>query len=195
VGRGPVTRFLGPDNILAWPDEFTGGDLSALPAATALQVDKHFFRHAVTVRVSERERVGIWCFESGDPEVCFWFDRGGVLFMPGYAAEGNLTPVLRDHSRDPLVLGAIALPQRLLTNLLTVFSALDSLHLSIREVRLEDLALEEVRVLTHEGPSLLFSLRFPATGVANAVAVVGNQAALSQLEYIDFRVEGKVYYR
>jgi hypothetical protein len=137
----------------------------------------------------------MWCFAQADPERCFWFDAGGKLFMPGYSAEGNLTPVLDDHSREPLALGENALEPRLLPNLISIFSALQSVHLSIREIRLEDIGREEVVAYTHDNLKLLFSLRFPAAGVSDAVAAVEKITPLSQLQYIDFRVENKVYYK
>jgi cell division septal protein FtsQ len=195
VAQGALTRFLGSGNLLAWPDEFSGDALRGLPAATSLNIQKNHFRRTITVEVSERERLGIWCFEDEDSQACFWFDRAGVLFLPAYAAEGNLTPVLHDYSRPPLVLGDAVLPQRLLPNVISIFDALRSIDLSVREIRLSDLALEEVRVNTYNGPALFFSLRFPVVGVPTSLNKVSQVAPLSQLEYIDFRVENKVYYK
>lgn len=195
VAQGAVTRFLGSRNILSWPEKFSGDALRGLPAAAELNIQKDHFRRTVTVTVSERERLGIWCFEEADPQVCFWFDPAGVLFLPAYAAEGNLTPVLHDHSRPALALGDTVLPSRMLPNLLAIFDALRSIRLSISEVRLDNLALEEVHAATYDGPKLLFSLRFPIVGLQASIDAVAEKMPLSQLEYIDFRVENKVYYK
>lgn len=195
TAQGRVASILGPDNILAWPDSFAESELGDLPGVSFLQVDKSYFGRRISVTVTERERVGIWCFVRADPRRCFWFDPSGRLFMEGYFAEGNLIPLLEDHSRGPLALGDSALSPRLMPNLVSIFSSLQSIHLSVREVRLNDLGREEVEVYTREGPKLLFSLRFPAAGVPNAIATVEKAAKLSDLEYIDFRVENKVYYK
>lgn len=195
VALGQVARFLGSENLLAWPDRFEEGDLADLPALSSLRVEKNYFKRSVTVEVEERERVGIWCFARAEPKNCFWFDRGGILFMPGYFAEGSLIPLLDDHSREPLALGGTALPARSMPNLISIFSALDSIDLSIREIRLDDLGKEEVEARTYDGLRLLFSLRFPAIGVADAIVAVRKITPLSELQYIDFRVENKVYYK
>ena len=195
AARGAFTRFLGVDNILAWPRELSGEDLRELPALSTVKIYRNYAGHTVEAVVTERERVGIWCFVAKEPQRCYWFDRGGVLFMPGYYAEGNLTPVLEDRSRDALALGERVLPERNIPNLLSIFAALESIHLSVEEVRLDDLGKEEVVAYPHDGPRLLFSLRFPTTGVPAAIAAVAKITPLRDLQYIDFRVENKVYYR
>ena len=195
VAQGPVTSLLGSENIFAWPDGFSENNLRDLPAVSSLQIKKNYFGHSVSVTITERKRLGIWCFAEVDPEQCFWFDANGTLFMPGYSAEGNLIPVLDDHSRKPLALGENVLEARFLPNLISIFSALKSIRLSIREVRLNDLGREEIEADTNDGLKLLFSLRFPAAGVPDAIAAVQKITPLSQLQYIDFRVENKVYYK
>ena len=186
---------MGLDNVFAWPEEFSKEDLADLPAISSIEIERRIFDRKISVAVEERERVGIWCFSEVEPKRCFWFDPNGILFMEGYFAEGNLIPLLEDHSREPLALGDRALEARFLPNLVSIFSALDSIRLSIREVRLSDLGREEVEAYTYEGPKLLFSLRFPAAGVPDAIRAVEKITALSKLQYIDFRVENKVYYK
>jgi cell division septal protein FtsQ len=195
VAQGGVTKFLGPENIFAWPDEFSGNELGDLSAISSLDIQKHYTSRSVDVVVTERKRVGIWCFAETDPHRCFWFDANGTLFMPSYSAEGNLTFLLEDHSRKPMALGERVLEARFLPNLISIFSALRSIHLSAREVRLNDLGREEIEVLTYDGPKLFFSLRFPVAGAPDAIAAVEKITALSKLQYIDFRVENKVYYK
>jgi hypothetical protein len=195
LAQDGLGKLLGPDNVFAWPKEFSKEDLAGLPAASSIEIERRIFNRKIRVEIEERERVGIWCFSGTDPKKCFWFDADGILFMPGYFAEGNLIPLLEDHSREPLALGDRALEARFLPNLVSIFSALDSIHLSISEVRLSDLGREEVEAYTYEGPKLLFSLRFPAAGVPDAIKAVEKITALSKLQYIDFRVENKVYYK
>lgn len=195
VAQGSVTRFLGSENIFAWPGGFSENSLRDLPAVASLDIQKNYVNRSVDVKVTERKRVGIWCFARTNPQRCFWFDANGALFMPSYSAEGNLTFLLTDHSREPLLLGEKVLEPRFLPNLLSIFSALKSVHLSIRDVRLNDLDREEIEAYAYEGPKLLFSLRFPVAGVPDTIAAVEKITALSKLQYIDFRVENKVYYK
>jgi hypothetical protein len=195
AAQGKLASVLGSDNILAWPNSLSESDLAELPAVSSLRIEKHRFERKVRVSVVERERVGIWCFAQADPKRCFWFDPNGTLFLPAYSAEGNLISVLADYSRGPLALGDTVLQSRFMPNLISIFSALEDIHLSVREVRLNDLNKEEVEAHTYEGPKLLFSLRFPAAGVPNAIAAVQKITRLSELQYIDFRVENKVYYK
>jgi cell division septal protein FtsQ len=194
--KGQVRAVLGPDNILAWPSgTLSGAELEELPAAASVNIEKNYFRRTITVEVAERERLGLWCFVWEEAENCYWFDREGVLFLPGYPAEGSLTLIVKDTSREPLALGGTVLSERFLSNLLSVFDALRAADLGVREVRLENLELQEVSALTYDGPRLLFSLRFPAAGVQEALTAIRRSMPLESLEYVDFRVENKVYYR
>lgn len=195
IGQGRVMRLFGPQNLLAWPGGFSKGQLEALPSLTSVSIHKDYLHRSVAITVTERARVGQWCFMQREFPECFWFDDAGILFMQGYPSEGNLIPVLRDHSRAPLPLGQAALPEKFLPNLLSVFNALQAMDVSVREVRLDDLGLEEVSVDTYDGPQLRFSLRFPAAPAVEAVKALEKMAPLSNLEYVDFRVENKVYYK
>lgn len=195
AAQGRVSKFLGSENILAWPSKFSEDDLRDLPAVFSLDIHKNYINRTVSVTVTERERAGIWCFAKNETRRCFWFDAAGTLFLPSYSAEGNLTLLINDYSRSPLVLGEKVLEPRFLPNLLSIFSALRSIHLSIREVRLNDIEREEVEAHTYEGPRLLFSLRFPVSGASDAIAAVEKITSLSKLQYVDFRVENKVYYK
>ena len=121
-----------------------------------------------------------------------------MLSLPGYVAQrATWIPMLDDYSRPALPLRlATALGTRFLPNLLSIFTALQSsLASNVQEVRLNDLSLEEVDVTTYNGPELLFSLRFPAAGVSDAVNAIERMTSLAKLQYIDFRVQNKVYYK
>ena len=195
IGQKGIAHFFGSQNLLIWPRGFAKEQLDSLPSLTSISIDKAYFRRAVTVTVAERARVGQWCFVKREFPECLWFDDSGRLFMQGYPSEGNLIPVLRDYSRAPLALGQVALPEKFVPNLLSVFNALAATDVSVREVRLDDLALEEVSVNTYDGPQLRFSLRFSAAPAGDAIKALEKMGPLSNLEYVDFRVENKVYYR
>jgi hypothetical protein len=149
---------------------------------------------------------------------CFWFDGDGIIFERAPNAEGSVIRVVHDYAQQGIGLGSAILPSRFIGNLFSVLRVLDASGLGIREVRIDDLALEEVNVATYggpparlaaasakqagqAGPALYFSLRFPAD---NAFAVLQSFAGgssssaavdLKRLEYIDFRTENRAYYK
>lgn len=126
---------------------------------------------------------------------CRWFDDDGVLFRRAVAAEGGLITTVDDYSQKNLGLYSTILPQELVPNAFSAFNVLKSSGLNIKEIRLNDLALQELEVLTYDGPKFYFSLRFPAD---NDLTVIQNLMAapnFNKLQYLDFRVENRAYYK
>lgn len=190
-----MDKMLGQSNMIAWPEHLNKDDLESLPAVKEINIRKDYSEKKVYVSVTERVAVGIWCVEKENPPTCYWFDDEGVLFKPAFSSEGNLIRVVRDYAHTSLGLGNTALSKNLLPNLFEVLKVVEEADLSIKEIGLYDLLLEEVELTTFSGPRMLFSLRFKPEGATNVIRSIFQKRSLSSLSYIDFRVENKVYYK
>ncbi|RJQ29330.1 FtsQ-type POTRA domain-containing protein [Candidatus Parcubacteria bacterium] len=196
TGEPFYRKWFNLRNILAWPDALDENDLRTVPAVKSAEVEKDFDAHTIRVVVKEREPYGIWC-QKKDPtnNPCFWFDTEGVVFERALGVEGNLIKVLNDYAEEPLGLGRKILPDRFVSNLLSIFEVLGRSGLSVREVRLDNLLNEEIEVRTNGGPKLYFSLRFSAASTLAAIETVTARSDFKRLEYVDFRVENRAYYK
>lgn len=213
----PVKALLGFNNILIWPDELGAGDLIFIPSLKSVKIEKSYRERSIAVTVGERKPYGIWCLhpnsappasglrqsESAHPNEiylatgaeCWWFDDEGVIFKRAISAQGSLIVTVNDNSQTGLGLNSKILPNDFISRASSVFRVLQASNLNIKGIRLRDLALQELEVETYDGPKLYFSLRFPAD---NAQAVIENFAQKSgfgRLQYLDFRVENRVYYK
>lgn len=191
-------HILGFDNILVWPDFLQPDKLGYLPALKGLEISKNYRERTLGILVSERSPFGVWCLSKSEVPECFWFDEEGTFLSPAPFIEGSLIPVITDASRDKIVMGSRILSQNQISNLFSILRVLAASKIRVKEIRLEDAALSEVKVLTYDGPELYFSLRFPADNYLaildsfrNATGVSG----LEKLKYIDFRVENRAYYK
>lgn len=64
IATGPWwNRFLGSENILAWPDAIGGSDLSSYPVIQVIHISKSYLYREVFLRVEERTPRGVWCYE------------------------------------------------------------------------------------------------------------------------------------
>ncbi len=185
-------QWLGPSNILVWPDALPEADLASFPMLRRVSIAKSIWGKSVSVEVEERKVFGVWCL--GRTASCFWFDDKGVLIARAPQVSGSLILKVDDLSQD-LSPGSPVLP-RGLENAFSVFRVLQDSGLPIREIRLEDLGLSELKVFPIGGPVLYFSLRFPADSASAVLnSLRDSDPSLSKLEYIDFRVENRAYYK
>jgi hypothetical protein len=194
TGSSWVKNFLGNRNILIWPAEVKASDLKYLPEAQSITIQKSYFHRSIVVIVHERDREGIWCFKQASPATCFWFDGQGMV-VRAPSTEGELVLAVNDYARSGIAYGEPPLASDLFQNLFSIFEALKKMAVVPKEIRLNDLGLQEIQVPTYNGPTLAFSLRFPATNTPAAFKELATKTAIANLQYIDFRVENRLYYK
>ena len=230
---------LGVHNMLAWPTTVSSSDLALDPRLSSATITKSYFARTVTLSVTERQPVAVWCFmpsetadkpDGGttsivgtslempsssvgtsspvavpsastpsvaiaDSESCYWFDETGFLFERAFDAEGNLLLAAHDYSQKDPGLGQTILPIRFVPNLLSVFAILQASGLRLKEIRLNDIGLEELRVTTYNGPDIYFSLRFPADDTLSILNNLTAKPGFGTLQYVDFRTQDRAYYQ
>lgn len=226
-------KALGVQNMLVWPEHFSSDDLRIIPELKSVLARKNYGKRTIVIAVKERRPFGVWCFVkpqmnadetlinadtsngniSENPRInlresasdCWWFDDDGTLFTKALKVEGNLITVVNDYSQKNLGAGSKILPNEFIPNIFSVFQVISESDFSVKEIRLNDIHLQEVEVDTYggspagvsakAGPKLYFSLRFPADNTLAVIQSLKNQPGLGKLQYIDFRLENRAYYK
>jgi hypothetical protein len=197
------SSFLGVDNMLVWPNALATSDLPSVPQVASVALEKNYWSHTLTAVVTERQPLAIWCGmppndASGNPsgnESCFWFDDTGTLFARAFDTEGNEILAVHDRSGDPLALGGTILPDIFIGNMLSILNVLKESGLIIKDIALNDMALQEIDVSTYNGPTIYFSLRFNADEDLPVLRDFMQQPNFDALQYVDFRTENRAYYQ
>jgi len=204
-----MTSVLGIGNILAWPDAISSSEIMTIPELANVNISKDYAARAVIITVAERKPFAVWCFvpKAGTvggndniavvaeaDEQCYWFDDSGIMFQEGFDSEGSVIMAVHDYSQNPAPLGATILPSRFVSNLISIVKVLRASGLNVKEVRLEDIGLQEIKATTYDGPDILFSLRFPADEDLPVIQGLMAKRGFKNLNYIDFRTEGRAYY-
>ncbi|MEK7195269.1 MAG: hypothetical protein AAB655_01080 [Patescibacteria group bacterium] len=199
IGNGNLfLAMAGLNNVLAWPSAVEKSDLRFLSSLSELSVKKDYGKGTVNVTVKERDRYGVWCGVSAggnDPADCRWFDENGVVFERAPFAEGSLITSVLDYSGKKMTASSLILPERMLSNALSVFEVLKKSGLRIKGISIKDISLEELEVSTYDGPVAYFSLRFPADNALPVIQNFASKSGFKDLEYLDFRVENRAYYK
>lgn len=182
---------FGFNNMLIWPERFDNIN-KLIPNIRVVEVEKSYFKKKILVRVFERENYGVWCMEQG-VQKCFSFDSEGIIFSRGMPSEGSLIYNIRDYSDRDLGILLRVLPIDKFNYVKEIFEVADAAGLNYKYLEIQDLKLEEVKIVSSSGPEILFSLRFSPVFALSAIEEIGEE--ISKLEYVDFRVENKVYYK
>ena len=206
--RGSLWKaVLGYGNMLAWPGALAASDLAYDPRLASVSLSKDYFSHTITINVAERTPAGIWCFmpkgsaaggggtAGAANESCYWFDANGFMFARALDTQGNLIFVVHDLSQADPGLAHGILPAEFAPNLMSVLNALRASGVGVTDIVFKDLSLEEIDVTTSNGPALYFSLRFPSDEDTAVLEHLMGQPGFDRLEYIDFRVANRAYYK
>jgi hypothetical protein len=196
-------KLLGIRHGFGWPNEAPREEIvKTFPSVKNVTLTKRYSENEILVAVEERRAVGIWCLVRRDPWRCMWFDEDGIAFSPAPQTEGSLLWVVEDAATENLSLGGRVAPDREIKHLQSIFRVIQGTGISGRRVRLEDFALEEVSIDSSEGPKLYFSLRFAADAASAVLSKLMNDSRagilerkLEEMDYIDFRVENRAYYK
>ncbi|HEY5221289.1 MAG TPA: hypothetical protein VIJ29_04075 [Candidatus Paceibacterota bacterium] len=199
-------------NMLLWPDVIPQNDLRMIPQLATATVSKDYFSHTVTITVTERSPFGIWCFSGapagvgaagtstasaiGGPNApCYWFDNTGTIFEKAGETQGDLVFVVYDSAQAPRGLDEEVLSTEFLTNFISIMNVLKGSGLGVRAIELNNLSLEEVDVVTANGPEIYFSLQFPADEYLPVIQKLMLQSNFDKLQYIDCRTQNRLFYK
>jgi hypothetical protein len=139
--------------------------------------------------LSPRESAG------AEGDNCWWFDKDGFIFQKSLSAEGGLITTINDYSQKGGGLNFKILPDEFIANAFSIFEVLKASGLAIKEIRLNDISLQEIEVDTYAGPKFYFSLRFPSTNDLQVIQSFLSKPGFNKLQYLDFRVENRAYYK
>ena len=200
---GGLPAWFGTQYVWVWPQGAWTNNLEDLPRIKTIVIKKNYGTRKIEVAVEERGPYGIWCLRKKTPAECFWFeDDGGTIFEPAPEVEGSLIKIIDDYATDEVKIGERILPEPLMPGLLTILSVLTEAPIQVKEVRYEDPSLQEMRVMTYDGPQIYFSLRFSASNALPIIKSLKEKDRLGELkprfrelQYIDFRIQGRAYYK
>lgn len=190
-GDNYLKYVFGFGHLMIWPDRFDNVN-KLIPKIKTVEVEKSYLDRKIVLKVKERESYGVWCMEQ-EAEKCFAFDEEGVIFSRGMPSEGSLIHNVRDYSERNLGILLRVLPGEKFGYLKEVFDVVESAGLNYKYFEIQDLKKEEVEVVSSAGPTVYFSLRFSPLFALTALRGIGTN--ISKLQYIDFRVENKAYYK
>ena len=183
-----LSDFLGKENLLAWSRQ----DLN-LPGTSLLsaKIRRDWIRQAVLIDIKERVPLGIWCGKTGS---CYWLDEHGIAFEEAPETEGSLILIVYDNGAESIALNKRVAEERFSKNLTDILKAISKMSMPVKKITFDKI-LQELHIATYEGPDLFFSIRFnPELNIASFRSLQ-EKGTLKGMQYIDLRVENKIFYK
>lgn len=188
-----IRHLLGLENLLSWPSK-----ISKIPSSlywlSDLSIEKNWQEKTIAINVKEREPWLLWCLAASGN--CYWLDEQGIVFSPAPEAEGFIIPKMSEQGdRQQLSFGRLFYDNpQFAENTLEIIKQIKNSSLAVFGFLIENPNLEELIVET-DGPKLYFSLRFLPQNLDKVLNDLINRPNFKNLEYIDFRVENRIYYK
>ena len=184
-------------------DAFKTEILATFPEIKELSVSKKLL-HALNVDVTEREMAGIWCFVDGSTTLttsCRYFDREGHAWGKAARSSGFLILVVEDMRPDVQQMVQQDSPQldrELITSMILILEQLKELDVFINKFTIPDNYIGDFNAFTSSGYELLFSIDSNISKQLEVLEIflAEKQGDPSfQPQYIDLRINGRVYYK
>lgn len=191
-------------NIFLFTEKKIKDDLiSKFPKISDLEVRKNLIKRVVNLIIKERERMGIVCqvdrIEEGEKiKDCFYVDKQGFIFEDAPQTSGSLILLIKDYSNRDFRLGQKVFEERIM-NFISKIKENLFLETGVRVLDFNILSFptKELKVITSQGWYILFDLE---RGAENQILAL--KAALEEkipdregLEYVDLRIENRIYYK
>lgn len=203
--------FPGDNFILIYSKDLAENLQNKFPKIKTIKVKK-IFPNEIKIFITERKALFIWCrgdfiaeeIEQGKNNDCFLVDDEGYVYT---SADFNLPEVkennlikIYDGSRREISLGEKIISEEFLRFTFEIKNLLQSnLEIKIKNYyHTPSRFSQEIKIQTEEGWWLYFSTNFPAIDAVKTLKLFlekENNINLADIEYIDLRMENKIYYK
>lgn len=149
--------------------------------------------------VDSEENFGVYCGGETKADSCYWFDGRGVIWGEAKIILGESILKTEEVSNFKPARGSSLLPEKLALNFIKIVNFLKTGYLMVEKINLkrDD---QELEVLVEYKPTglktrIFFNLRIdPKINLAGLAAFLEKYKP-RELEYIDLRVENKIFYK
>jgi len=147
-------------------------------------------------KVEKHEQVGIFCKQ--DTTDCFYIDKQGIVVETAPKISGGLVVLIQDYSNREVKLYDKVLDSELINTILEIKDYLPTeIGLNATSFDIDSYPTEKLRVVTNESWYILFSLRQEIKKQLLSLKVVLNEKIEDRmsLQYVDLRIENRIYYK
>lgn len=163
--------------------------LSEFPVVQEVNISKEF-PHKINIEITERTPIGTWCAVDN----CHYFDQEGVFWGNALRSSGSLLlniDDLRILDEQPRMLS-----KDILGPIQKAVLDLDTVGIKIKKVGIPAEAIGDFRIDTVTGYYILFNNDTDISGQVKILKILLDEKGKEfKPEYLDLRIDGRVYYK
>jgi hypothetical protein len=147
-------------------------------------------------KVEKHEQVGIFCKQ--DTTDCFYIDKQGIIFETAPKTSGGLVVLIQDYSNREVKLYDKILEPEFIDTILEIKNYLSTeIGLNTVSFDIDSYPISKLRVVTNESWYILFSLKQEIKKQLLSLKVVLDEKIEDRmsLQYVDLRIENRIYYK
>ena len=174
--------------------------IKKIPKIGDLEISKNLIKRSIKLTIEERGRLGIACQVKEETEDCFYIDKKGIIFEDAPQTSGSLILLIKDYSQREFYLGKKIFEQRIVDFISQARQDLSSeIGLTALDFNVLSFPLKDLKVMTNEGWYIIFDLEGDIKNQLLSLKAALEEKILGEerknLEYIDLRIENRIYYK
>lgn len=162
-----------------------------------------FLKKKPEANLKQRIEIGIICkgnpaFAEATAGKCFYFDVEGIIFKEAPQTSGSLITLINDFSQRNFNLGEQILGKDLINFMGLIKEELFSkMDLRVLSFDIAAYPADDLKAITNEGWYVMFSLKRDIKSQLSALKAALDEKIQNRtgLQYIDLRIENRVYYK
>lgn len=172
--------------------------IKKIPKIGDLEISKNLIKRSIKLTIEERGRLGIACQVKEETEDCFYIDKQGVIFEQAPQTSGSLILLIKDYSQREFYLGKKIFEQRIVDFISQARQGLSSeIGLTALDFNVLSFPPKDLKVMTNEGWYIIFDLEGDIKNQLRSIKVALEEKIENRenLEYVDLRIENRIYYK
>ena len=195
----PILKIKYLKNNLFFDSEYIKTNILAnFPIIKSIEIKKEY-PHKINVEIMERTVIGTWCYENDDDSTslttsCQYFDRDGVLWGKALRSSGSLFLMVQDDRKPPENRKNIDLD--FWQKIEPLIDGLNKLDINTTKTIIPSDSISDFQVQTGKGYYIIFSKDTDVSAQIEVLRIfLDNKGEDFTANYIDLRIEGRVYYK
>lgn len=209
INAEEIRNIINYKNIfLATKEKIKSDLIKKFPLIAELEIKINLVKRKIELNLKEREEFGIVCqaekikqenVEIDQTKNCFYIDKKGIIFEDALQTSGSLIILIKDYSRRDYKIGEKIFEENIIDFIVEAKDFLAS-ELNIKVIDFDNLFFppDDLKVITSEGWYILFNLQKEARNQLLALKAVLEEKIKdkrNELQYVDLRIENRVYYK